>query len=116
MTLTNLLEKIKRDQSEARRMWVERMPYDIETFETAATNDQYEIELNDWWPVIEADKTHHESLLKALEIAIEKLKLIQQKSIFVCENGWRDEHFLNVEISEQAIAEIEAVLKGCGDV
>lgn len=44
-------------------------------------------------------------LLPLLQKAVEMAELISCKSIYVGENGWKDEHFLNVKQAEEFLAE-----------
>ncbi len=45
-------------------------------------------------------------LERKLAVAIEALELISLDNIYVGENGWRDEHFLNVKQAKEALAKI----------
>lgn len=42
-----------------------------------------------------------------LAIAIEALELIAMDNIYVGENGWKDEHFLNVKHATEALEKIK---------
>lgn len=44
-------------------------------------------------------------ILPFLQKAVEMAELISCKSIYVGENGWQDEHFLNVKQAEEFLAE-----------
>jgi len=89
--MKEILEKIKRDHDEA------NSPY--KTIHRYGTS------------YIDQSKTHHEELLKALEIAI------KQRDHYIalgCANS--DGPETCIIITENNDKEIEAVLKGCGDV
>jgi septal ring factor EnvC (AmiA/AmiB activator) len=53
----------------------------------------------------QSNKERAESEQK-LAIAVEALELISLDNIYVGENGWRDEHFLNVKQAKEALAKI----------
>lgn len=88
MTLTKLLEKIKRDHDEAHEKRVTKLG--IITVS-----------------LVEASKTHHESLLKALEIAIKQRDNPLSEFELGTDDYYREMKKRNVKI--------EAVLKGCGE-
>lgn len=87
MTLSQLLERVKRDHEEA---------VELSTIE----GPQY----------IEYNKTHHEELLCALE------KAIEQRDEYIIAN-WDGQDTEDQELAEMALRnqEIKSILKGCGD-
>lgn len=53
-----------------------------------------------------------ESLKQRLSVAVEALNLIALDNIYVTQDEWRDEHFLNVKQAKEALAKISAESEG----
>lgn len=51
-------------------------------------------------------------LTKSLSVAVQTFEAISCDNIYVGENGWRDEHFLDVKQAQEAITNIANILAG----
>lgn len=54
----------------------------------------------------------HSLMLEEMKPIVEALKLIAEPNIFIAENGWRDEHFLDVKQAEEALSHYREKIEG----
>jgi hypothetical protein len=61
-----------------------------------------------WRDYAKMMEVENAELRKKLDVAVEALKMIALDNTYVGEDGWRDEHFLDVKQATEALKTIEA--------
>ena len=63
----------------------------------------------------DANKAGAHSILPMLLVALQGLELVKHESIYVGENGWKDEYFLSVKSATEALNKMKSMMEGKGN-